>query len=367
MPTVGINAPKTPVTKGSGGIAMATLPNICKMPGPPAPFVPVPLPNIGTSDNGPKGYSTSVQIEGNPVAIQGSSFLSKGDVASMGTGGGIVSSNVQGPTTFIGPGSLDVKIESKNVQLLGDPMLNNCGPPGSPANAATMAGVLQGILPPGATADMVPELTTYCIAVCECDANPPIGAAGQELKQDCVSDKMKARDDDADNRTTIKAEINYDMTQSPPVPIMTRSNPGGGPRGTTRLSTRTKEIPNFKPRTGMVRRPDAVIVRNGNLFPTQDNLRAVIENKFPPDPPDIDQILDYKKIAGPGVPVIELSPEACGCPEPEPEPLPLPKLSPWEITLLLLALAGMVADDFVGGEADDVLIPGVLGKLAGAL
>jgi len=133
MPTVAVNAPKTPVTKGSNGIAMATLPNICKMPGPPAPFVPVPLPNIGTSDNAPLGYSTTVQIEGNPVAIQGASFLSKGDIASLGTGGGIVSNNAQGPTTFLGPGSFDVRIENKNVQLLADPMLNNNGPPGAPA------------------------------------------------------------------------------------------------------------------------------------------------------------------------------------------------------------------------------------------
>ncbi len=71
MPSVAVNSPKTPVTKGSSGIAAATLPNICKMPGPPAPFVPTPLPNIGTSDNSPQGYSTSVEIEGNAVAIQG--------------------------------------------------------------------------------------------------------------------------------------------------------------------------------------------------------------------------------------------------------------------------------------------------------
>ncbi len=44
-----------------------------------------------------------------------------GDVASQGTGGGIVSNNVQGPTSFIGPGSMNVKIEGKNVQLLGEP------------------------------------------------------------------------------------------------------------------------------------------------------------------------------------------------------------------------------------------------------
>jgi hypothetical protein len=149
MPTVGINGVKTPVTQGSSGMATATLPNVCKMPGPPAPFVPTPLPNIGMSGSSPQGYSTSVTIEGQPVAIQGASFNSVGDVASQGTGGGIVSSNVQGATTFIGPGSLDVKIEGKNVQLLGDPMMNNGGPSGSPSNAATMAGVVQAPASPG--------------------------------------------------------------------------------------------------------------------------------------------------------------------------------------------------------------------------
>jgi len=143
MPSVAVNPPKTPVTKGSNGIAAATVPNVCKMPGPPAPFVPTPLPNIGRSSLSPKGYSKKVKIEGNPVAIKGASFASQGDIASKGTGGGIVSSNTHGPTKFVGPGSLNVKIEGKNVHYLSDPMLNNCGPSGSPPNSATLAGVLQ--------------------------------------------------------------------------------------------------------------------------------------------------------------------------------------------------------------------------------
>jgi uncharacterized Zn-binding protein involved in type VI secretion len=143
MASVTVNAPKTPVTKGSSGIAANTVPNVCKMPGPPAPFVPTPLPNIGQSGKTPQGYSSTVEIEGQPVAIQGSSFGSTGDIASQGTGGGIVSNNVEGPTKFIGPGSFTVKIEGKNVQLLADPMMNNCGPSGSPPNAATMAGLNQ--------------------------------------------------------------------------------------------------------------------------------------------------------------------------------------------------------------------------------
>src|SRR6185503_13116925 len=103
--TVGVNPPKTPVTQGSNDIAAATLPNVCKMPGPPAPFVPTPLPNIGKSGLSPEGYSKTVTIEGKNVAIQGASFGSMGDIASKGTGGGLLSANCEGPTRFVGPGS----------------------------------------------------------------------------------------------------------------------------------------------------------------------------------------------------------------------------------------------------------------------
>ena len=125
MGTISVNAPKTPVTKGSNGVAAATLPNICKMPGPPAPFVPTPLPNIGKSAMSPQDYSTTVKFDGEAIAIKGSSFGSMGDIASKGMGGGLISMNCEGPTKFIGPGSFDVKVEGKNVQFLGDQMLND--------------------------------------------------------------------------------------------------------------------------------------------------------------------------------------------------------------------------------------------------
>lgn len=167
MPSVAVNQPKTPVTKGSNGMATATLPNMCKMPPPPPPFLPTPLPNIGMSGKQPQKYSTSVKIEGQPVAIQGSTFGSVGDIASKGTGGGVVSNNAEGPTAFLAPGSLDVKIEGKDVQFLGDQMLNNCGPAGSPANSATMGGVLQ--VPAGVvlTADEQAVGDCLCSSFCE--------------------------------------------------------------------------------------------------------------------------------------------------------------------------------------------------------
>jgi uncharacterized Zn-binding protein involved in type VI secretion len=123
--TVSVNPPKTPVTKNSKGLKVAALPNVCKMPGPPAPFVPTPLPNIGKSGDSPKGYSKNVLMMGKNVALKGASFKSKGDIASKGTGGGLISASTHDVTEFVGPGSMNVKVEGKNVQLLGDVMTNN--------------------------------------------------------------------------------------------------------------------------------------------------------------------------------------------------------------------------------------------------
>lgn len=125
MGTVAVNPPRTPVTKGSMGMSPATVPNVCKMPGPPAPFVPVPLPNIGQSGNGLAKFAKKVTFDKKKVGIKGCEFKSVGDVASKGTGGGLVSSQTHGTTKFVGPGSMNVKVEGKNVQLLGDFTTNN--------------------------------------------------------------------------------------------------------------------------------------------------------------------------------------------------------------------------------------------------
>ncbi|MCR9161540.1 MAG: PAAR-like domain-containing protein [Nannocystaceae bacterium] len=120
-----INPPRTPVTKGSSGLSIATVPNVCKMPGPPAPFVPTPLPNIGKSGDSLSGATKKVKVEGKPVAIKGASYKSTGDIASKGTGGGLISATTHGKTKFIAPGSMNVKFEGKAVQLLGDATTNN--------------------------------------------------------------------------------------------------------------------------------------------------------------------------------------------------------------------------------------------------
>jgi uncharacterized Zn-binding protein involved in type VI secretion len=152
MISVGVNPPKTPVTEGSVDMSPATLPNVCKMPGPPAPFIPTPLPNLGRSADRLESATSTVKIEGKKVAIKGSYYMSQPspDVASQGTGGGIVSSKTQGKTEFVAPGSMNVKAEGKNIQLLGDAMTNNGG---SPANAATMPGNQQPPQTPAVSED----------------------------------------------------------------------------------------------------------------------------------------------------------------------------------------------------------------------
>jgi hypothetical protein len=193
---VAVNPPRTPVTKGSSGIAAATVPNVCKMPGPPAPFVPAPLPNIAQSSDLDKG-TKKVKIEKKEVGIKGSTFKSsKGDEASKGTGGGLVSACTSGAAKFVAPGSMDVKAEGKNVHLLTDAMTNNNG--GAP-NAATAPGVLQAGASPAQIKDWLEKVAEHCNDKVNTDekftkAAPPKGKICRSLgtkKHKCCEDVIK--------------------------------------------------------------------------------------------------------------------------------------------------------------------------------
>ncbi|MEY4514952.1 MAG: hypothetical protein RLZZ450_7074 [Pseudomonadota bacterium] len=306
MPTVAVNAPKSPVTKGSSSIATATLPNICKMPPPPPPFAPTPLPNIGQSGKQPKGYTTTVKVEGQPVAVRGASFGSTGDIASKATGGGIVSSNAEGPTTFLAPGALNVQFEGKNVQLLGDQMLNNCGPAGTPANSATMAGVLHGpVVMQAENLGVLAELKEICDIRCDCKAQ------GAKKVQLCIDKELYARDGASGFNRRTRSEVPYNMKGKPdPTPYMSKKEPG--------RQTRNWRIKGS-------RRPDAVIVNNPSAPWVADNIAALVECKWGPDRYSGSQKSDYEKIAGDPDKVVDLDDTNCTCPEDrDPEPVPSP-------------------------------------------
>ena len=208
-----------------------------------------------------------------------------------------------------------------------------------------------------------PEEYFICLLICACDVAPnvPVGKNGQKLKQVCVSKVLQLIDFGLDYKSPIKAEINYDMTQNPPQPIMSRRNPL---RGTEYLPARVREIPNFKPGTGMVRRPDAVIVNDPTQPPTQGNIKKVVEIKFPGDVLDAAQGRAYERIAGAANRFSLLDPKRCGCDELKKNSLEVLKIIA-EIVALSAAAALVAGDDATGiGVIDDALLAPLTARLA---
>lgn len=122
------------VHKGSNGISVATIPDVCKTPSPAGP-VPLPYPNISQSATLDKGTKTVKADGGMMIAIKGSEYsLSNGDNA--GVAGGVKSSTFMKESTWI-LYSFDVKMDGKNACRLTDKKFQNH------ENTADLAGNLQ--------------------------------------------------------------------------------------------------------------------------------------------------------------------------------------------------------------------------------
>lgn len=299
---VGVNPPKTPVTKGSMGIAAATLPNVCKMPGPPAPFVPTPLPNIGKSGDSLKGATKKVKFEGKIVAIKGATFKSMGDMASKGTGGGLVSATTHGATKFIGPGSMNVKAEGKAIHLLGEPTTNNNSNP--PNSGTTM-------LAQAATGPAIAQALEQIAKECEKkvgNVSPNDPKAKEKCKKrrlkdgkekhDCCAKKIdKAQQDRAANGQPPNAYSEPAYTQSTGQAIA-RNNPlGGTPPQVPRTQNaivrqargffRSGNSPYSSVNTAVgamcsgKKFPDVVIPTDPTKMPQRGNVESVHDFKFP--------------------------------------------------------------------------------------
>lgn len=67
--SVGVNNLSV-VHAGSNGVTIA-FPDVCKTPAPPAPFVPIPYPNIAKAGDIAKG-AKKVKCDGNPVCVKDS-------------------------------------------------------------------------------------------------------------------------------------------------------------------------------------------------------------------------------------------------------------------------------------------------------
>jgi uncharacterized protein DUF4150 len=119
--TINING-LTLCHKGSDGVSVATLPDVCKTPSPGGP-VPLPYPNIARSSDLAKGTTTVSADGGQMCANYGSEFsVSTGD--EPGTLGGVKSGMQEKQATWL-TYSFDVKLEGKGASRLSDKMLHN--------------------------------------------------------------------------------------------------------------------------------------------------------------------------------------------------------------------------------------------------
>lgn len=180
----------------------------------------------------------------------------------------------------------------------------------SPDGKINPVGILEPKLDPQ-------DKKVLCSAICYCSTTPNVSQNGRNLKQSCVAQRLGELDEIVQGRSPYKPEVSYDMTKNPPQPILdsqTGNNPHGWiPGWISKYWDEDPEHPPFKPGRGMIRRPDVVIVKDPNKPPTQDNIKQVVEMKFPPDQRNARQSDAYGTIAGSKNKVVEMQPSDCDC------------------------------------------------------
>ncbi|WP_258561789.1 DUF4150 domain-containing protein [Salmonella bongori] len=303
MITINING-LTLCHKGSGGISHNTLPDVCKTP----PFgVPVPYENEAYSADLIKGTTSVFADGGNMIANVGSQFA-RSVFDEAGSMGGILSGTNMAETEWISH-SFDVFFEKKPACRLTDKLFMNH------RNTVNMAGEIQ------APIEAMPEVKYLCQIICTCDASPTTSASGKtDLKEFCVETTLL---NEKNPFNTIKPEIPYDMTKTPPRPLLNREALKDGIIRPSEYLPKRMKIEKLKPAKAnggiyQVRVPDAVIMRNPAIPDlTAPNLKAVVEIKFDQAWDPI-QIRDYGLIAGPDK-VVLLSPTICLCAKEESE------------------------------------------------
>ena len=243
------------VHKGSSGVSMATMPDVCKTP---PNSLPVPYPNIAFSSNLAKGTTTVKADGGNMCANYGSQFSrSTGDEA--GTLGGVKSGTFAKEATWI-TYSFDVKLQGKGACRLTDKMFHNH------QNTVNMGGELQGAILSN-TGELV-ELKILCTLMCEVKDMPG-------PKQEYIAAALWKMDDALGGRSTMKAEVPMNIAKwgkstpdSLPDPI-TEYLSGKGSRATRYWG----RIPQ-----GTTRRPDVLITTPEPIETAE--LRKAVEMKF---------------------------------------------------------------------------------------
>lgn len=121
-----------PISTKKSGTCLA-VPDVCKVPAPPAPPVPTPFPNTGQAMQANSGVSTKTKVGGKEAILENAKIpMSAGD--EPGSLGGMVSNKFKGEVIFK-KGSSSVKIEGKGVCYLGSMTAHNGSNANMPAGA----------------------------------------------------------------------------------------------------------------------------------------------------------------------------------------------------------------------------------------
>jgi hypothetical protein len=88
-----------PASTKAGGQCLG-FPDVCKTPAPPAPFVPVPYPNMAMPNQGNPGTMTKKVKIGNMAAVQKGTEIPMSSGDEAGSIGGMVSSMIKGPVKY---------------------------------------------------------------------------------------------------------------------------------------------------------------------------------------------------------------------------------------------------------------------------
>lgn len=212
-----------------------------------------------------------------------------------------------------------------------------------------------GVGTPGGSPPTTIDEWIICLAICACDLAPLPSVSGMQLRQACVSAILLGLDLALSWKSSIKAEVSYDMRKpGAPTPIM---DPAIPTRQRSPWGAYNEMIKRYGAYIrGTLRRPDVVLVNDPSLPPEQANIRRVIEIKFPGDTLTAVQQAAYERIAGSPSKFAVFTPTSCGCDAIE------DALHKLRLLLELLAIAALmaaiVADDLAGQVEDDpALIP----------
>lgn len=161
------------------------------------------------------------------------------------------------------------------------------------------------------------ELAIICSFVCVCDIKPLKSRSGSKLKQACVNKGIEWMHESGQG-TNILPEVGYFMGESPPRPLL-KNDDADLPEPIKNHWHRFNKVKGLLKEQGetyskgLLRIPDVIITKDPSKPPTQDNIKKVVEVKFPGDTWGEGQKEAYEDIAADPEDLELLTPDECGC------------------------------------------------------